>query len=123
MNGKTYKYIPVQDVVSRYLWLRALTGKSSKLVARELNKLYTEVGPPRVIQSDNGGDNPPMATLQAPNMNTTNTAPTTPPTINQTKKNRRTHSRKGTSQPLEEKETVINLSSTQLSNDEITLLS
>lgn len=56
-NGKTYKYIlTVQDVFSRYLWLRPLTGKSSKLVARELNKLYTEVGPPRVIQSDNGGE-------------------------------------------------------------------
>ena len=56
-KGKTYQYIlTVQDVFSRYLWLRPLTGKSSKLVARELKKLYTEVGPPRVIQSDNGGE-------------------------------------------------------------------
>ena len=56
-KGKTYQYIlTVQDVFSRYLWLRPLTGKSSKLVARELKKLYTEVGRPRVIQSDNGGE-------------------------------------------------------------------
>lgn len=56
-NGKTYNYIlTVQDVFSRYVWLRPLTGKASHLVARELYKLYAEFGPPRVIQSDNGGE-------------------------------------------------------------------
>ena len=56
-NGKTYHYIlTVQDVFSRYLWLRPLTKKTSHQVARKLSKLYSEVGPPRVIQSDNGGE-------------------------------------------------------------------
>lgn len=56
-EGITYKYIlTVLDVLSRYIWLRPLTGKSSKLVAeaRELHKLYCEVGPPKVLQCDNG---------------------------------------------------------------------
>ena len=56
-NGKTYHYIlTVQDVFSRYLWLRPLTKKTSHQAARKLSKLYSEVGPPRVIQSDNGGE-------------------------------------------------------------------
>ena len=56
-NGKTYHYIlTVQDIFSRYLWLRPLTKKTSHQVARKLSKLYSEVGPPRVIQSDNGGE-------------------------------------------------------------------
>ena len=58
-EGITYKYIlTVHDVLSRYIWLRPLTGKSSKLVAeaKELHKLYCEVGPPKVLQCDNGGE-------------------------------------------------------------------
>ena len=56
-NGKTYHYIlTVQDVFSRYLWLRPLTRKTSHQVARKLSKLYSEVGPLRVIQSDNGDE-------------------------------------------------------------------
>ena len=56
-NGKTYHYIlTVQDVFSRYLWLHPLTRKTSHQVARKLSKLYSEVGPPRVIQSDNKGE-------------------------------------------------------------------
>ena len=56
-NGKTYHYIlTVQDVFSRCVWLRPLTKKTSHQVARKLSKLYSEVGSPRVIQSDNGGE-------------------------------------------------------------------
>ncbi|KXJ08126.1 Retrovirus-related Pol polyprotein from transposon 412 [Exaiptasia diaphana] len=44
-NGKTYHYIlTIQDVFSRYLWLRPLERKSSNEVARELGI------------SDNGGE-------------------------------------------------------------------
>ena len=56
-DGKTYKYIlTVQDIFSRYVWLRPLQGKSSHGVANKLAKLYYEVGPPNIIQSDNGGE-------------------------------------------------------------------
>lgn len=56
-KGKVYKYIlTVQDIFSRYLWLRPLERKTSMHIARELRDLYTEIGPPRLIQSDNGGE-------------------------------------------------------------------
>ena len=36
--------------------IRPLTGKGSKQVAKELQELYCEVGPPKVLQCDNGGE-------------------------------------------------------------------
>lgn len=57
MNGKSYRYVlSVMDVFSRFVWLRALTSKCSKEVAKELKSIYMEYGPPRVIQSDQGGE-------------------------------------------------------------------
>jgi len=57
VNGHIFKYIlTVQDVFSRYLWLRPLSGKKSSLVASALEELYMDVGPPKVLQSDNGGE-------------------------------------------------------------------
>ncbi|XP_070563836.1 KRAB-A domain-containing protein 2-like [Ptychodera flava] len=57
VKGEIFKYIlSVQDVLSRYIWLRPLTRKSSEHVSRELYSLYCEVGPPRVLQCDNGGE-------------------------------------------------------------------
>jgi len=56
VNGQTFKYIlTVQDVLSHFLWLRALSSKASKEVASALAELYMEVGPPKVLQADNGG--------------------------------------------------------------------
>ena len=55
VNGQTLKYIlTVQDVFSRFLWLRALSSKVSKEVASALADLYMEVGPPKVLQADLG---------------------------------------------------------------------
>jgi len=55
VNGQTFKYIlTVQDVFSRFLWLHALSSKVSKEVASTLADLYMEVGPPKVLQADNG---------------------------------------------------------------------
>lgn len=57
LHGRTFQYIlTVQDIFSRYIWLRPLTGKGSKQVAKELEELYSEVGPPKVLQCDNGGE-------------------------------------------------------------------
>ena len=56
-SGQRYQYIlTIQDVFSRYLWLRPLTYKTSKVVSRALGDLYIEVGPPKVLQSDRGGE-------------------------------------------------------------------
>ena len=56
-SGQRYQYIlTIQDVFSRYLWLRPLTYKTSKVVCKALGDLYIEVGPPKVLQSDRGGE-------------------------------------------------------------------
>jgi len=57
IKGQTLRNIlTVQDVFSRYVWLRALPNKASKNVALALSELYMEVGPPKVLQADNGGE-------------------------------------------------------------------
>lgn len=51
----TYRYIlTVIDVFSRYVWLRPLKGKHSADIARHLEDIYNEHGPPKVIQHDQG---------------------------------------------------------------------
>ena len=51
IKGQTLRYIlTVQDVFSRYVWLRALPNKARKNVALALSELYMEVGPPKVLQ-------------------------------------------------------------------------
>ena len=57
LHGRTFQYIlTVQDIFSRYIWLRPVTGKGSKQVAKELEELYSEVGQPKVLQCHNGGE-------------------------------------------------------------------
>ena len=56
-SGQRYQYIlTIQDVFSRYLWLRPLTYKTSKVVSKALGDLYIEVGPPKVLQFDREGE-------------------------------------------------------------------
>ena len=56
-KGTVYRYIlTIQDVFSRYLWLRPLRRKTSSTVARNLLLIYRERGPPRILQCDNGGE-------------------------------------------------------------------
>ena len=56
-DEKLYRYIlTIQDVFSRYLWLRPLTRKKSGLVANLLMHIYREHDPPKILQSDNGGE-------------------------------------------------------------------
>ena len=51
----TYRYIlTVQDVFSRYVWLKPLKGKSSSEIANHLKSIYSEHGPPKIIQHDQG---------------------------------------------------------------------
>ena len=55
LHGISYKYVlSVIDVFSRFVWLRALPKKDSKLVAEELYNIYVEYGPPGIIQADQG---------------------------------------------------------------------
>ena len=54
-SGISYRYVlSVMDVFSRFVWLRALSDKCSKAIAKELRGIYLEHGPPLVIQSDQG---------------------------------------------------------------------
>lgn len=56
-NGKTYRYIfSLMDVFSRFHWLAPLERKTSRLVKKELNRIYTVHGVPKRLQSDNGGE-------------------------------------------------------------------
>ena len=42
------------DIFSRFIWLRPLRCKSSKVVAKQLEGIYMEHGAPSIIQSDQG---------------------------------------------------------------------
>lgn len=55
-EGITYNFVlSVMDVFSRYVFLAALPSKHAHNVAHELYQLYSVVGPPRIIQCDQGG--------------------------------------------------------------------
>ena len=57
LNGQLYRYVlTVIDIFRRFVWLRPLKSKSSKEVAKELERIYVEHGAPRIIQSDQGGE-------------------------------------------------------------------
>ena len=56
-DGVEFKYIlSILDVFSRRLWLRALSDKKAKTVAREVQNLYREWSFPKVVQTDQGGE-------------------------------------------------------------------
>ena len=55
IDGTHYRYILViLDVFSRFLFLRPITSKSSSQVANVLLQLFSDIGPPLRIQSDQG---------------------------------------------------------------------
>lgn len=56
-EGVVYRYVmTLQDIFSRFLWLRPLIRKKSSSVAFELTRIYREHGPPKILQCDNGGE-------------------------------------------------------------------
>ena len=51
----TYRYIlTTVDVFSRYVWLRPLQSKRSSEIAKHLQEIYCEHGPPKMVQHDQG---------------------------------------------------------------------
>ena len=57
MNGRLFRYVlTVIGTFSLFVWLRPLTSKSSKDVAKELEGICMEHGAPRIVQSDQGGE-------------------------------------------------------------------
>lgn len=55
LNNMHYRYIlVVLDTFSRFLFLRALRSKSSSEVASVLLQIFSDIGPPLRIQSDQG---------------------------------------------------------------------
>ena len=51
----TYMYIHViLDVFSRFTFLRLLQSKSSAEVATHVVQLFSDIGPPRIVQTDQG---------------------------------------------------------------------
>ena len=50
-----YRYIlTVIDIFSQYIWLRPLKSKQSQEIAKHLAEIYTEHGPPKIMQHDQG---------------------------------------------------------------------
>ena len=52
-----FKYIlTMKDCFSKYCWLTPLTSKEAHPIARIINKIFPEQGPPRYFHSDNGSE-------------------------------------------------------------------
>ena len=52
---KTFRYVlVVLDVFSRYVFLRPLQSKSSAEVATHVVQMFSDVGPPKIVQTDQG---------------------------------------------------------------------
>ena len=50
-----YRYVlVVLDVFSRFIFLRPLQSKSSTEVATHAIQIFSDVGPPRIVQTDQG---------------------------------------------------------------------
>ena len=50
---KTFRYVlVVLDVFSRYVFLRPLQSKSSAEVATHVVQMFSDVGPPKIVQTD-----------------------------------------------------------------------
>ena len=57
VESETFRYILVMlDVFSRYVFLRPLKSKSSAEVASILLRIFSDTGPPRRLQSDQGSE-------------------------------------------------------------------
>jgi hypothetical protein len=56
-SKETYKFILIGiDVCSRFILLAPLAEKSAILVAKQLFEWFMVIGPPRILQSDNGSE-------------------------------------------------------------------
>lgn len=56
-QGIVYRYVlSVMDVFGRFIWLRPLKSKHSKEITSELKSIYMELGPPLLLQSDQGSE-------------------------------------------------------------------
>ena len=57
INSRTYRYVlVVLDAFSRFLFLRALQSKSSTEIASTMLQLFSDIGPPKIVQSDQGNE-------------------------------------------------------------------
>ena len=65
-SGSNY-YLLVIDVATRFVFLRPLVDKTAYAVAQELYKIFTDIGFPKMVQSDNGKEfvNEIMASVKA----------------------------------------------------------
>jgi transposase InsO family protein len=64
-HGNAY-YLLIIDVATRFVFLRPLASKSAYSVAQPLLRLFCDLGFPKILQSDNGGEfsNEVMAALK-----------------------------------------------------------
>jgi len=52
---ENFRYIlHIKDHFTRFSWAYPVTSKKTNIVALKLFELFTEIGPPTILQSDNG---------------------------------------------------------------------
>ena len=55
LHDENFRYIlHVKDHFTRFSWAYPITSKKTNIVALKLFELFTEIGPPTILQSDNG---------------------------------------------------------------------
>ncbi len=55
LPDENFKYIlHIKDHFTRFSWAYPLSSKETDAVALKLFELFTEIGPPTILQSDNG---------------------------------------------------------------------
>lgn len=54
-NDNMYALVVV-DVCTHFVFLRAITNKEAQTIVSELVKLFSDIGPPKNIQSNNGSE-------------------------------------------------------------------
>ncbi|GJJ77462.1 hypothetical protein EMPS_09821 [Entomortierella parvispora] len=54
-NNHVYALVVV-DVCTRFVFLRPLKTKEASVIARELFTLFSDIGPPKIVQTDNGSE-------------------------------------------------------------------
>jgi transposase InsO family protein len=54
-NKKVYALVVV-DICTRFVFLRSLKSKDACVIAKKLLNLFRDIGPPKIIQSDNGSE-------------------------------------------------------------------
>ena len=55
-DGQLKWILQAKDHFSKFIWTKSLETKECRLVAKFVGELFYSIGPPKILQSDNGGE-------------------------------------------------------------------